>query len=123
MLTLTQPLTPELVLSSMTPGKTYVAHRLAEKVGTDRTSLRVVLAAMISDGRVQKCIPRGAHNTHFFIAGTYVEPEPIQPSPPTCDPAMVATRRAPPPLDRIISGYDAEIMQRVSLCMLARGAR
>lgn len=112
--------TPELILSRMAPGKTYVTHRLADKLRVKSAAIRGLLAAMVEDGRLGKCTPPGANNSHFFIAGTYVKAAPKAPE-PVADPLTIAGRRAPPPLDRNIRGYDAEIAQRVALCMLARG--
>lgn len=112
--------TPELILSRMTPGKTYVTYLLAATMKVKSGEIRDLLAAMVADGRLGRVKPPGASNARFFIAGTYTPPVLVAPA-PEVDPATIAGRRAPPPLNCNIRGYDAEIAQRVALCMLTRG--
>lgn len=115
-----QTVTPELILSRMTPGKLYVTHRLADKLRCKTVEIRGLLTQMVEEGKLAK-IRTDASNAKFFIAGTYSPPESV--AVPTADPSTIAGRRAPPPLDRDLTGYGAEIAQRVALCMLTRGGR
>lgn len=111
-------LTPENVLGRMRPGDTYQANQIAAKFHLATVDIRPLLAEMVKAGQLElskaniKSIGFRRPRTDLptAVAGELVV-------------TSVAGPRVTAPMVGNLSGYDSEIARRVSLCMLARGAR
>jgi hypothetical protein len=114
-----QPPTHEFLLASMRPGSGYAVHTFGIKIGVPAAVLKPVLLEMLAAGKLST-FKRGK-NTCFMLAGTeHLRRYLSKPSEPVIDPARIALPRTGSPLTGELTGYRAEIEQRVALAMMVR---
>ncbi|MFM0151406.1 hypothetical protein [Paraburkholderia sediminicola] len=118
--------TPARILAAMQPGQYYAAYAIAAKLGVGAADIKHMLETMIGLGVLSRVKRPCSKVSQFIIAGT----TPADPAPAKrgkhaaeVDPATIAAPRTWAVLTGQLTGYEAEIARRQSLCMLARGAR
>lgn len=111
-------LTAENVLGRMRPGDTYQANQIAAKFHLSTAEIRPLLADMVSTGQLElskaniKSI--GFRRPRTDVLSVSVGEVVV---------TSIAGPRVTTPMVGSLNGYESEIARRVSLCMLARGAR
>lgn len=118
--------TPERILATMAPVQLYAAYAIAAKLGVGAADIKGMLAKMVEQGSLTKTKQPSKKYPQFMLPGTEAAaPERIgkEKRDAEIDPTTIAAPRTWAVPTGQLSGYEAEIARRQSLCMLARGAR